>query len=52
MVVRNISGSGRFSSDRTIRRYADEIWGGRPVPVELDESDLAAVRTRAGEMSD
>jgi len=26
MVVNNISSSGKFSSDRTIREYADEIW--------------------------
>lgn len=28
----NITSSGRFSSDRTIREYADEIWKIRPVP--------------------
>ena len=27
-------GMGKFSSDRTIRQYAEEIWGIRPVPVE------------------
>jgi starch phosphorylase len=27
------AGSGFFSSDRTIRQYADEIWGVKPVPV-------------------
>jgi glycogen phosphorylase len=26
MALRNIAGMGRFSSDRTIREYADEIW--------------------------
>lgn len=26
MMVKNISGSGIFSSDRTIKEYADEIW--------------------------
>jgi hypothetical protein len=38
---------GRFSSDRTIRRYAEEIWGVQPVPIELDEQALTAIRTRA-----
>jgi starch phosphorylase len=25
---------GKFSSDRTIRQYADEIWGVTPVPIQ------------------
>ncbi len=29
----NIAGSGKFSSDRTIREYADDIWGISPCPV-------------------
>ncbi len=35
MSIRNTAGSGRFSSDRTIREYASEIWNLKPVPVEL-----------------
>jgi len=31
--IANISGSGRFSSDRTIAQYANEIWGAGPCPV-------------------
>jgi starch phosphorylase len=31
--VLNIAGSGKFSSDRTIREYSEEIWGARPCPV-------------------
>ena len=27
------AGSGFFSSDRTIKQYADEIWDVKPVPV-------------------
>jgi starch phosphorylase len=29
----NVAASGRFSSDRTIREYARDIWGIAPVPV-------------------
>jgi starch phosphorylase len=36
MVVANIAGSGKFSSDRTIKEYAREIWGVSPVPVKLE----------------
>jgi len=31
--VRNVAGMGKFSSDRTTRQYAEEIWDVRPVPV-------------------
>jgi glycogen phosphorylase len=27
------AGSGKFNSDRTIRQYADEIWGVQSMPV-------------------
>jgi starch phosphorylase len=32
--VLNVAASGRFSSDRTIRGYAEQIWKARSVPVE------------------
>jgi starch phosphorylase len=31
--ILNIAGSGKFSSDRTISQYADEIWNLKPCPV-------------------
>ena len=31
--ILNVAGSSRFSSDRTIREYATEIWDARPCPV-------------------
>jgi starch phosphorylase len=30
--ILNVAGMGRFSSDRTIREYAEEIWKVKPVP--------------------
>jgi glycogen phosphorylase len=33
-VVLNLAGSGKFSSDRTIGQYAQEIWGVKPCPVQ------------------
>ena len=32
MSILNVAGMGRFSSDRTTREYAEEIWDARPVP--------------------
>jgi glycogen phosphorylase len=31
--ILNVAGSGKFSSDRTIAEYANEIWGVKPCPV-------------------
>lgn len=34
MAIHNAAGMGRFSSDRTICEYAEDIWGVKPVPGE------------------
>jgi starch phosphorylase len=33
MAVRNVACSGKFSSDRAIKEYADEIWNAKPCPI-------------------
>lgn len=40
MAIMNVASSGKFSSDRTIKQYADEIWGVKP----LSTSEVKTVR--------
>jgi starch phosphorylase len=35
MTILTVARSGRFSSDRTIRQYAEEIWRVKPIPIEM-----------------
>jgi glycogen phosphorylase len=39
MSILNAARMGKFSSDRTIRQYCEEIWKVRPVPVLLEDSE-------------
>jgi starch phosphorylase len=36
MAIANVAHIGKFSSDRTIREYAEEIWDVKPQPVSLE----------------
>ena len=51
MVVRNLAKVGRFSSDRTIREYADEIWGVTPVDIDLAPASPAPATPPGGRPS-
>lgn len=33
--ILNVAGMGKFSSDRTVREYNDEIWKAKPIRVEM-----------------
>uniref|UniRef100_A0A096MDG3 Alpha-1,4 glucan phosphorylase n=2 Tax=Poecilia formosa TaxID=48698 RepID=A0A096MDG3_POEFO len=35
MVIKNIAATGKFSSDRTIREYATEVWGVEPTDLKI-----------------
>lgn len=37
MALRNIARCGKFSSDRTIKQYAEEIWNVKPAPITIEE---------------
>ena len=37
MCLKNIGSVGKFSSDRTIQEYSDEIWGAKPVVVPKEK---------------
>ncbi|MBN1697425.1 MAG: glycogen/starch/alpha-glucan phosphorylase [Spirochaetales bacterium] len=35
MAVRNVGNMGRFSTDRTIREYTEDIWKVKPIPITI-----------------
>lgn len=38
MVLKNIAASGKFSSDRTIKEYAKDIWNMEPSDLKISLS--------------
>jgi starch phosphorylase len=37
MSILNVANMGKFSSDRTIKEYAEEIWQVKPIPIRINK---------------
>ena len=43
MSILNAARMGKFSSDRTIKEYCEQIWGVKPVKIEIEEYNQASL---------
>ena len=43
--ILNIAASGKFSSDRTILEYTQDIWKARRIPIDKDESSSSTMKS-------
>jgi starch phosphorylase len=44
MAILNVAASGRFSSDRTIQEYADDVWGTKPCEIDKKRRRAHTIR--------
>jgi starch phosphorylase len=38
MSIVNVANMGKFSSDRTIKEYASDIWRVKSIPIKINQS--------------